>query len=69
MGDDAVSLTIEAVGLDEPYRMGYHRTNINLQLSKNSGQVLFAAHPPTSKDRFRANESHQINARDRPSSI
>ena len=45
-GDDAVTYTILGVGLDEPYRMGYHRTNINLQLLKGSGQLPFPAHPP-----------------------
>ncbi|MCB9107390.1 MAG: hypothetical protein H6633_24510 [Anaerolineales bacterium] len=46
-GDDAVSRTISAVGLDEVPQIGYHRTNINLQLSKNS-EPFFAAHPPVS---------------------
>jgi hypothetical protein len=41
-GDEAVSLTIEAVGLDDTCQMGYHLTNINLQLSKNS-EPFFAA--------------------------
>jgi hypothetical protein len=68
-GDDAVSLTIEAVELDDTCRMRYHRININLQLLKSSGQLPFTAPPPTSKGRFRANGSHQINARDRPSCV
>jgi hypothetical protein len=33
-GDDAVSLTIEAVELDDTGRMRYYRININLQLLK-----------------------------------
>ena len=59
-GDEAVSRTISAVGLDEPYQMEYHRTNINLQLSKNS-EPFFAAHPPTSQSWFRTNGSHQCH--------
>jgi hypothetical protein len=46
IGDDAVSLTIKAVELDDTYRIGYHRININLQLLKSSGQLPFTAHPP-----------------------
>jgi hypothetical protein len=44
-GDKAVSLTIKAVGLDELHQVGYHLTNINLQLSKNS-EPFFVAHSP-----------------------
>ncbi len=59
-GDDAVTYTILGVGLDDTYQMEYHLTNINLQLSESNGQLLFVAHPPVSKDRFRTNGSHQI---------
>ena len=68
-GDNAVSLTIEALGLDVPFQMGYHLTNINLQLLKNSWWPFFTAHPPTRQGRFRTNESHQIVVRERPSCV
>ncbi|HEX9925420.1 MAG TPA: hypothetical protein VGD99_22380, partial [Anaerolineae bacterium] len=42
----AVSLTIEAVGLDDTCQMGYHLTNINLQLSKSKNSL-----PPISRPR------------------
>jgi len=67
-GDDAVSLTIEAVELDDTCPMRYHRININLQLLKNSRCPFFTAHPPALLDRFRANESHQIVPPEWPSS-
>ena len=54
VGDNAVSRTTSAVGLAEINQ----RTNINLQLSKNS-EPFFAAHPPAPKGRFRTNGSHQ----------
>jgi hypothetical protein len=44
--------------LDLMSRLAYHRTNINLQLSKDSWSLSFAAHPPVSKGRFRTNGSH-----------
>jgi hypothetical protein len=68
-GDDAVSLTIKAVELDDTYRIRYHRININLQLLKGSGQLPFPAHPPTSKGRFQANGSHQPIAPDPKSGV
>jgi hypothetical protein len=44
-GDEAVSRTISAVGLDEITQLGYHRTNITLQLLKNSQPVLYRPAP------------------------
>jgi len=44
-GAEAVSRTISAVGLDETPKLGYHRTNITLQLLKNSQPVLYRPSP------------------------
>jgi hypothetical protein len=44
-GDEAVSRTTSAVGLDEITQLGYHRTNITLQLLKNSQPVLYRPAP------------------------
>jgi hypothetical protein len=57
------------VGLDGPYCVRLHRTNINLQLSKGSGQLPFAAHPPTSKVGFGRTNRTKANARELPSTV
>lgn len=59
-GDDAVSRTISAVGLDEITQLGSHRTNITLQLLKNSQPVLYRPAPgllePVSDERIAPNQ-------------
>jgi hypothetical protein len=63
-GDEAVSRTISAVGLDEILQMGSHRTNITLQLLKNSQPVLYRPAPDlersVSDERVAPNQSTRI---------
>ena len=56
---DAVTRTTAGVGLDNTKE--YHRTHIELELSKNKSVLC---RPSPGQSRFRANGSHQKNARE-----
>ena len=60
-GDDAVSRTTSAVGLDDTPYLEYHRTNTTLQLLKN-GHPFFTAHPPTKVGFGRTDRTNGLQA-------